>query len=987
MQRFGFFIRGLIFIGLFGTAAGASDAAGDSRVNVRPHLNLDGVWQFATDPGEIGESQQWYLPSHALPQMPLEGYAPEADGRIRVPGSWDTQGYGEPTDYRFHHHVGLGWYKKSVRVPADWAGQAVHLTIGGVHRAAKVWVNGELVGEHVGYLSTLDYDVSDVIEAGTDAVIVIRVDARRDPTVDPFNGTVDGIEMDGAEWGGIWGRVVLEARREAYLSDVFVQTVSIDDPVISVTGSLAGSAVEKIIRAEVAIVDQSGHVVAEKDLVLRPFMPEEGLFSLQVAVPDARLWSPEQPALYTARVRIASEDGEWDEVHQRFGIRQVLFEGTSITLNGRRILLAAAGDDNVYPNEFGGLYVSKDKLLARMRLMKSYGFNAVRTHSSIMASEFYEACDEVGMLVRPEMPFSGMGKVAGQFNKHPASRETARQGLANAVVRLRNHPSIYAWSGGNELSHYRNYRGVAYDTPLVDLFTDFKTIVKWRHPGAYFVDSMNTFGPYEVIIEHERPVIDHSLDLQRRTLDFISPDNHHRGHPYGDYGLEVSRPYRPKPVINHESHDYTAFPRLSSRSEFTRGIKPIWLEEMAAFYEKHGLIDEIPLWEQVSQELVMANVKMETEAMRLKDALAGYDFWLFQDFWGTANGLVDYFLQPKPGIPVEKFRHFNNDVVLLKTGLELTYRGGERMAVEYLVSNYSATVIDHAEWEVVVSAGYEILSRTKHDAPLVTQGGVTVLGEVGLTLPAVNAPRDVVIQARLHWDGRVIENDWHARLYPTDRDVADLTVPVYAQPEWWGTFGVYDPRNIPATGPLPSRAMYIVDTLDARLITAMEQGATVVLIHPVSDVLPVYRKSMWRAAFWAVLAHREFRSVGHLVYDHPATRQITPEHGLDHTWWHLFEDSTTFVLDEMPSQPDVLIRSIEGPPSLTLKALLLEARVGQGRLIASGLNHLHQTDRPEVQWVTDQLLQHAGNGPTPLHELSPAWLRERLRISETVPSL
>jgi hypothetical protein len=120
------------------------------------------------------------------------------------------------------------------------------------------------------------------------------------------------------------------------------------------------------------------------------------------------------------------------------------------------------------------------------------------------------------------------------------------------------------------------------------------------------------------------------------------------------------------------------------------------------------------------------------------------------------------------------------------------------------------------------------------------------------------------------------------------------------------------------------------------------------------------------------------KAVGHLVYDHPLTRSITPEKGLNHQWWRLFDGSVTFVLNDMPTQPDVLIRSVEGPFSLKSKALLFEAKVGKGRLIASGLNHLNNADRPEMQWVMDQIVKYTVSDAQPQAEISIDWLEQRM---------
>src|SRR5579884_1611289 len=105
----------------------------------RPTLSLDGTWRFHFSPCESDADRQ-------LVDSPAE-----YKQSIQVPGSWDAQGIGEATSKMRHNAVGIGWYRKTFSIPADWRGKQIWLVIGGVHRNAKVWVNGHFIGEHVGY--------------------------------------------------------------------------------------------------------------------------------------------------------------------------------------------------------------------------------------------------------------------------------------------------------------------------------------------------------------------------------------------------------------------------------------------------------------------------------------------------------------------------------------------------------------------------------------------------------------------------------------------------------------------------------------------------------------------------------------------------------------------------------------------------------------------------------------------------------------------
>ena len=182
-----------------------------SRGEARKTMSLDGVWNFATDPDNRGEAEKWYRPGTKLPAMPLPGYAPTANGTIRVPGIWDNQGYGTETERLRHSFIGKGWYKRQVEIPPGWSGRRVFLVITGVCRYAKVWINDQFLGEHIGVLSAQEYDVTKYVAPGRSATITIQVDSKQRWEVDAMYGCSFLADYLDAAWGGIWGHVALEA--------------------------------------------------------------------------------------------------------------------------------------------------------------------------------------------------------------------------------------------------------------------------------------------------------------------------------------------------------------------------------------------------------------------------------------------------------------------------------------------------------------------------------------------------------------------------------------------------------------------------------------------------------------------------------------------------------------------------------------------------------------------------------------------------------
>jgi hypothetical protein len=185
------------------------------------------------DPLDVGKTERWYEKT-----VPF-------DRKINVPGAWNAQGagYEDPKllrDYEeryvngkkllgvdresekvYHVFPGPAWYRRVVTVPREWQGKVSWLKFAGVHRHADVWVNGNLAGSHFSYLTPFRFDIGNWVKPGEEAVISVRVDARRNKTIDPLMGCLDTLTSLTSR-GGIYRKVTLEATARTWIEDLFV---------------------------------------------------------------------------------------------------------------------------------------------------------------------------------------------------------------------------------------------------------------------------------------------------------------------------------------------------------------------------------------------------------------------------------------------------------------------------------------------------------------------------------------------------------------------------------------------------------------------------------------------------------------------------------------------------------------------------------------------------------------------------------------------
>jgi len=922
--------------------------------SVRSVIDLDGTWSFATDAGNIGENEQWYLPGNELARMPLPGYAPEADGTIRVPGIWDNQGYGTETDKLRHNFVGKGWYRRQVKVPGDWGEKRVFLCIGGVHRYAKTWVNGHYLGEHIGFLSELEYDITDLVTPGKPATIAIQIDCKQRWDVDAMLGSMNLADYMMVEWGGIWGHVRLESRSQAWLSELFVEP-RVSDSTCTASAVLNGIP-NTADSVRLDVFDGAGKRVARTVVDLDPGIPGPTV-STKAVIPNARLWWPDHPYLYRAELGLIRGKDVVDSISTRFGMREIKIDGPWILLNGKRMMLHGYGDDNIYPEEMA-MSVDKELHLRRLRTIKSFGFNHVRLHSSIMPPEYYDACDEVGIMPTAEFPivYSLFLPGTGDYWKEHVAKntstrqcnETYKREFEAAIKRHRNHPSIMCWVMANEL-----WNGVP-------LRHDFSSIARRLDPTRPFADSDGLFnGVLDPKNDRE------TLDIHFLMFDvWLSPL---------DAPEMFKTPVPRKPIVSHENSNYITFSRPDLIDQFKHNIKPYWLPLGKEKLLKLGLMDEANMWAEKSERLFMLLNKINLEALRKNPYISGYHWWLIQDYWTSSNGILDSYFRPKSITPEEVVK-INNDLVILEDGLARNYRGGDTLDVGLKVSNFLPEAISDAKLSWRVTADGKAIGDGQ-EAVSVGQGTLAEAAQISLTLPDVALPARVKLEATLTVNGMKFTNDWATRLFPKAGlvRITGADVPIYADDTVAQSVAKLGAGTTPKDESLPQRAVYIVGSLDQRVIDAASRGACVVMLEGAERLFvtrpKTFRTSWWKAGYNGGLEHTpvsyKANDCGTVVYDHPVTRLMAPDGWCDDGWYSLINDSQALVLESMPCRPNVIIRALPGLAAVEDKALMFEVGVGEGSLIVSALNHKNAAGTLENDWLLAKLVEYAAGLPKP----------------------
>lgn len=396
----------------------------------REVIDLSGFFDFKLDPDNVGEEENWQK-------------GVESSRSIGIPGSWNEQ-FIDTRDY-----LGPTWHFKKFYVPSSWKEKLVWFRIGAANYYAKVWINGEFIGEHEGGYLPFQFEVTDKVKFGKENFLSVKVDNQLSPErVPPGNipeeehprsvrqRSYPDVNFDFFPYGGIHRPVYLFCTPLDYIEDIAV-TTSIEGKKGLIKYRITkkgGEAKESFIH----LGDENTRL--EQKVEFRGNMAEG-----ELTIDEATFWSPDNPHLYEMVVELLSSEGApIDEYTLSIGIRTIEVKNDRLYLNGEPIFLKGFGKHEDFPIIGKGLslpLIAKD-----YSLMKWIGANSFRTSHYPYSEEMMNMADKEGFLVIDEIP--AVGLFFGKGNKRRLS--LCKQYLRELIARDKNHPSVIMWSIANE---------------------------------------------------------------------------------------------------------------------------------------------------------------------------------------------------------------------------------------------------------------------------------------------------------------------------------------------------------------------------------------------------------------------------------------------------------------------------------------------------------------------------------------------------------
>jgi beta-galactosidase len=385
--------------------------------------SLNGDWSFKYVPGLAPGADGGF----AAPQFDVSAWP-----TIPVPANWELKGFAEPS-YADDLKDGLGLYRRTFRVPAEWQGRRAFLRFDGVAFGYEAWVNGKKAGESsASAFNRHTFDVTDLLLPGPDAANVLAVRVTTKP---------HGFEFDlNDDWSlsGIYRDVTLFSVPATHLQDLATKTRLVSGGAAELTVDVALSQAEGEVRAK--LIGPDGSTVSDLPLPRAGDLRRSGVIS--VAKP--KLWTAETPSLYRLQLTVSAGGKTLQTVEERIGLREVSIAGGVLLLNGRPIKMRGVNHHDLDPNT--GRAVTEAQMRLDLELMKKANVNFVRTSHYPPHPRLLELCDELGLYVMDEVSIGH-----GEKNLvKPDYRDNILARVQPTIARDKNRPSVLIWSIGNE---------------------------------------------------------------------------------------------------------------------------------------------------------------------------------------------------------------------------------------------------------------------------------------------------------------------------------------------------------------------------------------------------------------------------------------------------------------------------------------------------------------------------------------------------------
>lgn len=903
-------------------------------------LDLAGQWRFALDREDKGVAEQWF--NHDLKQ------------KLKLPGSLQEQGFGDEvsvdtqwtgdivdkswfTDSRYapyrqpgnikvpfwlqptKHYVGAAWYQRDVEVPAGWAGRRVVLRLERAHWETTVWVDDKKIGARNSLGTPHEYDLADTLAPGKHR-LTVRVDNRMVVEVGVNSHSVS--DHTQGNWNGLIGTLELRATDRVWLEDVqvFPDVANHKAKVVVAIGNLTRGAGSGVLR----VAAESYNTAARHRPPPKEIEVKWGADNTKVELdydlgPGALCWDEFSPALYRLNVALEGRDREnrtRDERQVSFGLREVKRSGTQIAINGRKTFLRGTLECNIFPlTGYPPTDVASWKRI--IRVCQAHGLNHIRFHSHTPPEAAFQAADELGFYYYVECPsWANQGSSLGDGRQ--VDQWLYEEG-DRMLRQLGNHPSFIMMSYGNEPAGKNQKRWLG----------DF--INHWK---ARDTRRLYTSGAGWPMIPENDFHVTPDPRIQAWGGGLKSRINARPPETMTDYRDFIAK--AGAPVVSHEIGQWCVYPNFDEIPKYKGWLKAKNFEIFRDSLKANGMLDLARPFLLASGKLQALCYKEDIESALRTPGMAGFELLDLHDFPGQGTALVgvlDPFWDEKGYITAAEYHRFSSAIVPIARMPKRLLQNNDTFTAQIEVAQFGPRDLKDAKVAWRLRSANQVAASGVLDAGPLPTGVSSPVGEISAPLQDFKRAQKLKLEVAL--DGTKYANDWDIWVYPAN-------TPTTAAPD-----------------------IHLATALDEKTLAALKAGGKVLLIPPPATIKgdELGRVQIgFSSIFWntAWTGRQPPHTLG--IYcdpRHPALKDFPTEYHSNWQWWELVTRAHPFILKGTPAQFRPVVHAIDDWVTNRKLALLFEARVGNGKLLACAMDIANDLDqRPVARQLRRSVLDY-----------------------------
>lgn len=914
--------------------------------------SLAGQWRFALDPNNKGIKERWF--ARTLEQT------------IALPGTTDEAGVGELTHEacedrlsRTYRWIGPAWYQTTVNIEQAWADKKVFLFLERT-KDSQVWVDETWVGSDDSLSASHRFDLTRAMSPGEHTITVL-IDNAKLPPVGPCH-QVD--ERTQTNWNGILGRIELQVCEKIYirslqaypdLTPANVPNPDDDEPID--LGLAAGQTTIELVAEVVNDMAWSGksgftftaEVIGREGEFDIPTVEVGKLLAMGEQQIKARLilpaGVPQWDEFNPVKLRITMQAeampvADWvrDELTITCGLRSFTADRGRFVVNGRPTYLRGKNDCALFPLT-GYAPMDKAFWLKFMGVGRDYGINHYRFHSWCPPAAAFEAADELGIYFQVELPnkrgitepenadysppaeaYETLDELVGDAGDPAERTRYLTQEGERILEQFGNHPSFAMLTLGNEIGG---------DEHVMKAMTDRFRKVDSRHlyamgTNAWHWDIRHREGNDFWVIKgtHEDSHIRGASWDKKGHIDFEPPST---TKTYDDSLFGV-----PVPLVAHEMAQYETYPDYKEIEKYTGVLKAKNFEIFRERLTKAGMLDQAEDFFKASGALSVICHREDVESEIRTRGMAGFQMLDIQDFSGQGTalvGILDVFMDSKGLITPEKWREFCCETVPLLIMRKYTWTNDEDFLACIQVAHYGPSDLNDQDVVWTLRAGDRTIADGTIRVEAIPTGDLMDIGLIHASLESIDSAQKLELQITL--PGTPYRNSYDLWVYPSAIDTTE-----------------------------PSGIVVTRQWAEAKRKLA---GGSTVLLIPERGGLKETVAMAFQTGFWSPMFRMKGRTCPGTGGETPGTQGILldPNHPVfdgfptefhsNWQWWHLVKNCDPMILDATPSDFRPTLQVIDGIDRNHKLGLIVEARVGQGRLLICTIDLPALQEHPEAR--------------------------------------